>query len=201
MFTDEKIFTVDGYFNPKNNGVWADDRSCANMNGGVFGKQKYPAKVMVALGATWNGLTEPYFFEEKKRLNTQDYLEVLTVYKSEGNRLFKSTKWNFQQDGAPIHTSNQSQNWCKNNFAFFIPKDKWPPNSPELNPLDYSIQNKISNDIDYKNVTIRNDLIKKIKKSISEIDINYLREVIGSFLRRVYSVEKNNGELIINEHS
>ena len=27
MFTDEKIFTKNGYFNLKNDVVWADDRS------------------------------------------------------------------------------------------------------------------------------------------------------------------------------
>ena len=34
-----------------------------------------------------------------------------------------------------------------------------------------------------------------------KIDLNYVREVIGVFLWRVYSVEKNEGELIIDEYS
>ena len=36
---------------------------------------------------------------------------------------------------------------------------------------------------------------------MKQVDINYVREVIGAFLRRVYSVENHAGELIINEHS
>ena len=96
----------------------------------------------------------------------------------------------FQQDGAPSHTDNRAQQWCKNNFRFFIPKEKWPPNSPELNPMDYSIWTKISSDVEYGRIKTINDLRREIEKAITKIDICYIREVIGAFLRRVYSVEK-----------
>ena len=43
----------------------------------------------------------------------------------------------FQQDGAPIHASKKAQEWCKRRFWRFIDKQHWPPNSPDLNPLDY----------------------------------------------------------------
>ena len=36
---------------------------------------------------------------------------------------------------------------------------------------------------------------------IKKIDIYYIREVIGAFLRLVYSVEKHDSEIIINEYS
>jgi inhibitor of nuclear factor kappa-B kinase subunit alpha len=45
----------------------------------------------------------------------------------------------FQQDGAPAHTANRTQEWLATNLAEFWPKDLWPPSSPDLNPLDYSI--------------------------------------------------------------
>ena len=45
----------------------------------------------------------------------------------------------FQQDGAPAHTSRQSQDWIRLRNPLFIPKDDWPPNSPDLNPLDFCI--------------------------------------------------------------
>jgi hypothetical protein len=35
MFTDGNIFTKNGYFNPQNDVVWADDRSDANEHGGL----------------------------------------------------------------------------------------------------------------------------------------------------------------------
>ena len=98
--------------------------------------------------------------------------------------------------GASSHT-NKVQKWCRKNFKFFIPKEKWPPNSPELNPLDYSIWDNISNHVEYHKVKTINDLRREMEK----VDSNYVREVIGGFPRRVYLVEKHGGELIIDEHS
>jgi hypothetical protein len=31
------------------------------------------------------------------------------------------------------------QQWCDENLLDFIPKAEWPPSSPDLNPLDFSI--------------------------------------------------------------
>ncbi|CAF3689023.1 unnamed protein product [Rotaria socialis] len=66
MVTDEKIFTKNGYINPKNDVVWADSRCDTNDRGGVHEKEKFPASIMIAFGATWNRPTEPYFF---RRIN------------------------------------------------------------------------------------------------------------------------------------
>ena len=62
MFTDEKIFTKNGYFNPKNDVVWTDDRSDATEPDRLYSKEKYPVSIMIALGATCYELTHPYFF-------------------------------------------------------------------------------------------------------------------------------------------
>ena len=202
MFTDEKIFTRNGYFNPKNDVVWADDRIDANEHNGLHSMEKYPVSVMVAVGVTWYGLTRPYFFSKDYRLNGQSYLnQLLPFYQQEGNRLFGHQNWGFQQDNASSHSDHHVQQWCKKNFKFFISKERWPPNSPELNPLDYSIWTHISNHMEYGKVKTINDLHREIEKAMKKIDLTYVREVIGAFLRRVYSVEKNNGELIINECS
>ena len=47
-------------------------------------------------------------------------------------------------------------------------KDRWSPNSPELNPLDYSIRNNISKHVQYGYVKKFNDLRREFeKKSMS----------------------------------
>src|SRR6218665_3798371 len=45
----------------------------------------------------------------------------------------------FQQDGAPAHTARVTQDWLHANCPEIIEKDRWPPNSPDLNPLDYHV--------------------------------------------------------------
>ena len=43
---------------------------------------------------------------------------------------------NFVQDGAPPHTAKATQQWCKKDLPDFIQKDKWPANSPDLDPTE-----------------------------------------------------------------
>jgi len=45
----------------------------------------------------------------------------------------------FQQDGAPSHAAKSTQQWLAAHCPDFINKDAWPPNSPDLNPLDYRV--------------------------------------------------------------
>jgi hypothetical protein len=143
-----------------------------------------------------------FFFQKDERLNGQTYHDqLLPFYQKEGYELFGHKDWGLQQDGASSHTDAKVQQWCRNHFKFFIPKERWPPNSPELNPLDYSIWDSISNDIDYGKVETIDDLRREVKKSIKKLDVNYVRDTINVFLRRVRSVEKHNGELIFDEHS
>jgi len=45
----------------------------------------------------------------------------------------------FQRDGAPVHGAKTTQEWLRQHCRNFIDKDSWPPNSPDLNPLDYHV--------------------------------------------------------------
>src|SRR6218665_2066818 len=45
----------------------------------------------------------------------------------------------FQQDGAPAHTARVTQEWLHAYCPEIIGKDRWPPNSPDLNPLYYHV--------------------------------------------------------------
>jgi hypothetical protein len=81
MFTDEKLFTLNGGLNKQNDRVYANSRNHANKLGGtsliihlfssfnikfVLGLKKYhkfPLTIMVWIGITVNGATEPYFLE------------------------------------------------------------------------------------------------------------------------------------------
>jgi DDE superfamily endonuclease len=45
----------------------------------------------------------------------------------------------FQQDGAPAHRARDTVSFLERETPDFIPPTLWPPNSPDLNPVDYSI--------------------------------------------------------------
>ena len=48
-------------------------------------------------------------------------------------------KWTFQQDGVPVHTARNTTDYRKKEKIDFIEPDTWPPNSPDLNPVDYTV--------------------------------------------------------------
>ncbi len=45
----------------------------------------------------------------------------------------------FQQDSAPAHRARQTIELLHRETPDFIAPDIWPPNSPDLNPVDYRI--------------------------------------------------------------
>ena len=45
----------------------------------------------------------------------------------------------FHQDGAPAHTAGRVQAYLQQHCADFIAKSQWPPNSPDINPLDFYV--------------------------------------------------------------
>ena len=71
----------------------------------------------------------------------------------------------FVQDGAPAHAAKATQAWCKKNLPNFIEKTCWPPNSPDINPVEnlWSIMDEVV----YKDPTPKTmqDLNKPGRKS------------------------------------
>jgi len=45
----------------------------------------------------------------------------------------------FQQDSAPAHSARETIKLWQRETPRFISPDLWPPNSPDLNPVDYKI--------------------------------------------------------------
>jgi len=48
-------------------------------------------------------------------------------------------KWTLQRDGAPAHTARNTMEYLEKAKIDFIEPDMWPPNSPDLNPVDYAV--------------------------------------------------------------
>ena len=64
VFSDEKIFDLDGMYNAQNDRIWAINRQEADKKGVEAKKHKFPAKVMVLLGACASGLTKLVILEK-----------------------------------------------------------------------------------------------------------------------------------------
>ena len=45
----------------------------------------------------------------------------------------------FQQDSTPAHRAKETAGLRSTETPAFIPPTLWPPNSPDLNPVDYKV--------------------------------------------------------------
>ena len=59
-------------------------------------------------------------------------------------QLYPENNYILQQDGASSHTSKFTRDYLRENQVPHIPKDDWPPESADLNPMDYAIWNQLS---------------------------------------------------------
>ena len=80
------------------------------------------------------------FVEQGVKFDRYAYMEMLEDHLIPWAREhFDDSDWCFQQDSAPGHKANETQEWLSEECPDFISRDKWPSNSPDLNPMDYSV--------------------------------------------------------------
>ena len=107
---------------------------------------RFSKKVMVSTGVSMRGKTRIYFIDTSKtKVNSECYIKLLDDnLLPECRTLYPDNDFIFQQDGAPSHTSRITQEHPDANTPEFIGKDDWPPQSPDLNPMDYHVWDSLS---------------------------------------------------------
>ena len=95
---------------------------------------------MVSAGVCLDGKGRLHIVLNKTKVNAKLYVETLLLELVQDCRSVLPSGFIFQQDGALAHTAKLAQDWIATNWSEFIGKDEWPPNSPDLNPLDYNVR-------------------------------------------------------------
>ncbi len=140
LWTDEKLFTVEAVHNVRNDQVLGTSKEALGINVLSHFRHQKPASVMVWARVTSDGKKTPLIFiEEGVKIITAMYLHLLSEEVVPWVELeYGGAPVIFQQDGAPSHTSNLTQSFCKAVFPRFWSKELWPPSSPDLNVMDFS---------------------------------------------------------------
>ena len=96
-----------------------------------------------------------------------------------------SEYYTFQQDGTPAHRACETVALLTKETPDFIPPDLWPPNSPDLNPVDYKIWGIMQEKV-YK-TKIRNveELRQRIVNAWDEFDQVVIDAAIGQWRARL----------------
>lgn len=141
LWTDEKLFTVQAIHNHQNDRVLARDKEDIPVEERTAFRRQKPDSVMVWGGVTTDGKKTPlHFIEEGVKVDQAVYLDMLSEQVLPWvEKMYGHAPLTFQQDSAPSHSANLVQQFCADMFFDFWPKDLWPPSSPDLNVMDFSI--------------------------------------------------------------
>jgi len=80
------------------------------------------------------GVTELMFVDPRVKVNGQYYRDVLQMIST--IKQVAGDTFVFQQDSAPAHRVRDTIQLLQRETPDFIGPDLWPPNNPDLNPID-----------------------------------------------------------------
>ena len=201
LFSDEKLFMLQQAHNPQNDRVWSVSLNDIHSSERFVERKQGSKSIMVWAAVSIEGKWPLLFIDKGVKINSQYYLD--TVLRDHVLRyapmLFGNKQWVLQQDNAPAHTTNVVQNWCSKNLHAFIDKKLWPPSSPDLNPLDFSIWRMMSSKLTNIDQSMSIDEFKNKLNSIwRDLPIENIKHACKAFIPRCKAVIKAKGGKIEN---
>jgi len=95
---------------------------------------------MVSVAVSKLGKTDFVFVHSGAKINSVYYCHnVLEQGLLPDIRRSSNDNFLFQQDGPPAHCSHHTVAYLHSHVPEFIEPENWPPNSPDLNSVDYSV--------------------------------------------------------------
>ncbi|VDO77952.1 unnamed protein product [Heligmosomoides polygyrus] len=154
IWTDEKISAIEVAHNSQSQRQLLPPSRNRSPERRVLHRTLFPKTVMAWAGITLDKKTPLVFVDRSVKINTEVYQEkilrhVLLPWDAEN---FVSGQCLLQQDWAPAHSARSTLAFCESQFPDYWTKDFWPPNSPDLNPMDFAVwgylQQKVSSKSD-----------------------------------------------------
>ena len=142
---------------------------------------------MVSAGVSFAGKGRLHFVADNTKINAEYYTNSLLPQLIEDCENLMPGNFIFQQDGAPAHTARRTQDWLALNCPEFIQKDEWPPNSPDLNPLDFHVWGAMLQK--YQEFTPKpknkNELKTVLEKIWTDLPQQSIQQAVLSFRKRL----------------
>lgn len=197
IFTDEATFTKSGIFNMHNAHIWAEE----NPHARKITHYQHSFKINVWAATLGNMLLGYHILQGN--LDGEMYHDFLST------KLFefleniplarRRTLW-YMHDGAPPHFSQQCRAWLNEHFRNrWIGRGndapiKWPPRSPDLNPLDFTIWGQMKDKVYAEPVDNVEQLHQRIEVAFSQLTEEHrLDRILFSVERRLHQCIRSDG--------
>ena len=195
VFTDEKKFEIQQVVNHQNNRVRS---ALSSSEGRIVMRHQNAQSVMVWAAFTPTERSQLVFVPSGVQLNSNWYISL--ILESEllpwAKKHFQGSPWSLQQDSAPLTGSKVIQIWIQRNIPSFTSKDVWPARSPDLNPLDFSIQSILETKVSATPHTSLESLKLKLQKEWEAIPQEHICAACNAFVDRLKAVVSNKGGYI-----
>ena len=196
IFSDEKNFTIEVARNRQNDVVYGHKKKEIPVGRLYHETSRFSKKVMVSTGVSMREKTRIHFIDTSKtKVNSECYIKLLDKNLLPDCRtLYPDNDFIFQQDGSPSHTSRITQEHLGANTPEFIGKDDWPPQSPNLNPMDHHVWDPSEKVYEgHSTKFTESELKQKIQQCWERIPQGEIRKAIASWKKRVRAVCRENG--------
>ena len=157
----------------------------------IVEKNKFSRKLRIWAGIAYNLKTDLVFFRQRETVNADRYQSaILAPFVIP---LCRQRNLVFQQDSAPCHTATRVAEFLRTENIDFWTKEDWPPNSPDLNPLDYGIWGMLEQEVYRKPPKNLQDLESKIRRAWESLDLSKVNRCIDRFKGRLRQCEDAKG--------
>lgn len=197
-FTDEKLFTVNAPVNLQNDRVYVGvpiRKKQVPANRLLRTRSSFSKSVMISVGISSLGCTQVIFIDPGVKINGAYYRDVLL-----GQHLLPAIKelsgsefFIFQQDSAPAHRARETVDLLSRETPDFISPTLWPPNSPDLNPLDYKIWSVLQERVYQTHIRDVDHLKQRIVEEWNRFDQGIVDRAINQWRDRLRACIRSKG--------
>ncbi|GBM85415.1 Transposable element Tc3 transposase [Araneus ventricosus] len=125
------------------------------------------------------------------KMNSQANQSVLPSHLLSNAEFLAGDNWKYQQDNAPIHSSNSTKNWFQVNNVETL---KWPAKSPDLNPIE-NLWGDLARRVyaNGRHFTPSIELKSTIEDEWYKTDPELCQKLVSSMKTRIFEVIRRNG--------
>ena len=131
------------------------------------------------------GRTNLHFADPGVKVNGQYYQDILLTRDLLPDIKQYSDYFTFQQDGAPAHRARDTVEPLKVKTPDFIPPNLWPPNCPDLNPVDYKIWGLLQERVYKTSIKDVNELRRRIAEEWDKLDQRIIDKAVAEWRKRL----------------